>query len=519
MRRIKLGDFAYILKENSECYCSGVSDYRKRYRGVLSIPETIYYEGETYTVTEIYSESFRGAKIESISFPSSIKGIGNFCFTECDYLDNITIPSTIKCIGHSCFSGCSKLNTVKLENETITILPRAFTSTPYFQQMFSSCKDNGCVYLGSSLVNIGDNCETVITKPGTKAITIPTRRPLVVKDLYLTSTIEYLDISKFITIENIYVDSIESYFEIDIISNLRRLGVMRNLYVNNKLVTDLIVPDNLRSISRSHISGLSINTIKISEHLKRIDSQCFSGCKNLKSITLPGPTFIYSDILAESGIKRIMINQDCRFVSEALYSPLDIIIRLDGPIKTKNQLLFENINLAFKGGVVKPDIVLLLVDDSPKTIESVIEALSKSNLKNLVIHLPEEMLSANYSVLATKFYLDFRIPDHLLEEFSRVFPRSIKYSSLGYKGFSSDLEYFLDGNSTVIVPKLNKQEENQYKGIIKIPSTYKNVKLHPFAFSDCKELEELICSEDIIIGEDTFFNSGNVIITRIKNNG
>ena len=126
------------------------------------------------------------------------------------------------------------------------------------------------------------------------------------------------------------------------------------------------------------------------------------------------------------------------------------------------------------------------------------------------------MLSADYSALEAKFYSDFRIPDHLLDDFSKVFPRSIKYSSIGYKGFSNNLEYFLDGNNTVIIPKLNEQEENQYKGIIKIPSTYKNVKLHPFAFADCKELEELICSEDVIIEEDTFFNSGNVLVTRTK---
>ena len=126
------------------------------------------------------------------------------------------------------------------------------------------------------------------------------------------------------------------------------------------------------------------------------------------------------------------------------------------------------------------------------------------------------MLYADYSDLKAKFYLDFRVPDHLLMEFSKVFPRSIKYSSIGYKGFSDKLEYFLDGNNTIIIPRLNEQDENQYSGIIKIPSTFKNVKLHPFAFAYCKDLKELICKEDIIISGDTFLDSGNVKITRIK---
>ena len=517
MKKIKFGNFTYLLDRNDECYCTGVSDKRKRYRGILSIPESIYYDGKTYTVTEIYSDSFRGAKIESISFPSSIRGIGSFCFIDCDYLTDIVIPNTIKCIGYRSFSNCNNLKTVIL-NDTTKTFPNAFIDTPYYRNIFSNCKDDECVYLGSNLINIGDNCKTVITKPGTTGITIPARRPLTVENLILTNTIECIELSKFITVENIYVDSIESYFKINITADLMRPGVMRNLYVNNKLVENLIVPSEVRSISKSHISGLSINAINISSQLRRIDYNCFVGCKNLKSIALLGYTHFNSGTLSESGIKEVTINQNCRFSSETLYSSLDIIIRLDEPIKIENRFLFENINHSFNGGVVKPNIILLLIDDSPKTIESIIEALSKSrsDLKNLVIHLPDEMLSADYSALRAKFYLDFRVPDHLLSEFSKVFPGSIKYSSLGYKGFSDKLEYFLDGNNTIIVPRLNEQEENQYSGIIKIPSTFKNVKLHPFAFAYCNDLKELICKEDIIISEDTFLDSGNVLVTRIK---
>lgn len=515
MEKIKIGNFTYLLDGNNECYCTGVSDKRKRYRDILSIPESIYYDGKTYTVTEICSDSFRGAKIESISFPSSIRSIGNFCFIDCDYLTNVTIPNTIKCIGYRSFSSCNNLKTVIL-NDTTEILPNAFINTPYYRNIFSNCKDDECVYLGSNLINIGDNCKTVITKPGTTGITIPARRPLTVENLILIDTIKYIELSRFITVENLYVDSIESYFSINITEDLRRSGVMRNLYVNNKLVENLIVPSEVRSISKSYISGLSINAINISSQLRRIDYSCFVGCKNLKSITLPGSTYFNSGTLSESGINEIMINQNCRFSSETLFSSLDIIIRLDEPIKTENQLLFENINLSFKGGVVKPNIIPLLIDDSPKTIKSIIKALSKSDLRNLVIHLPNEMLSADYSALETKFYSDFRVPDRSLEEFSKIFPRSIKYSSISYKGFSDKLEYFLDDNNTIIIPKLNEQDENQYSGIIKIPSTFKNVKLYPFAFAYCKDLKELICGEDIIISEDTFLDSGNVLVTRIK---
>jgi hypothetical protein len=292
---------------------------------------------------------------------------------------------------------------------------------------------------------------------------------------------------------------------------------MVNLYVNNKLVKDLIVPDHIRCLSRSHISGLSINTIKINDQLRRVDYNCFTGCKNLKSLTLPGlsPTFFNSEVLSESGIKEIIINQNCRFTSETLKTNLDIIIKIDRPINVGNRLFFENINNAFRHGIVKPDIILVLLDDSKKMIDSIISAFGKSDLKNLVIHLPEEMLSADYSDIEGKFYIDFRVPSKLLDEFKKVLPRSVKYSCINYKG-CSDLEYYLDGDKTIIIPKLDENDENQYKGIIKIPNTLKNVELYPFAFANCKELDEVICSDDIKITENTFLNSEKVKITRIK---
>lgn len=516
MKEIKLGNFTYLLEDNKEeCCCTGISDKRKRYKDKLIIPDTICYREKIYTVTEICSESFRCAKIESISFPSSIKRIGNFCFIGCDYLNNVDIPDTIKSIGFHSFSNCCNLNTVKL-NDITDIYPKAFFNTPYYRNLFSNCKENECVYLGSSLINIGDNCETVITKPGTRSISIPCRNSIRIKKLILSNTVSYIELTKFIIVENIYVDSLESYFNIEILTELRRLGLMVNLYVNNKLVKDLIVPDHIRCLSRSHISGLSINTIKIGDQLKRIDYNCFIGCKNLKSLTLPGPTFSNSEILSESGIKEIIINQNCRFTSETLKTNLDIIIKIDRPINAGNILFFENINNAFRHGIVKPDIILILIDDSKKTIESIISAFSKSDLKNLVIHLPEEMLFADYSDIEGKFFTDFRVPSKLLEEFKKVLPRAVKYSCINYKGCSEGLEYYLDGNKTIIVPKLDSNEQNMYQGIIKIPNTLKNVELYPFAFANCIELKEVICNDDIKINKDTFLNSGNVKITRIK---
>ena len=53
------------------------------YQGVISIPETVIYEGTTYNVTGISSDAFAGATLQSLILPVTISSIDSTAFTNC----------------------------------------------------------------------------------------------------------------------------------------------------------------------------------------------------------------------------------------------------------------------------------------------------------------------------------------------------------------------------------------------------------------------------------------------------
>jgi predicted MarR family transcription regulator len=78
-----------------------------KYRGNISIPSSVSYEGKTYQVTAIGSSAFKTCySLNSVSIPSSVTSIGNSAFYYCSSLTSITIPGSVTSIGDDAFSGC-----------------------------------------------------------------------------------------------------------------------------------------------------------------------------------------------------------------------------------------------------------------------------------------------------------------------------------------------------------------------------------------------------------------------------
>ena len=55
-----------------------------------------------------------GSPFQELTVPSTIKTIGNRCFTNCVNIENVNIANSVTSIGKSCFKGCKKLKKVKL---------------------------------------------------------------------------------------------------------------------------------------------------------------------------------------------------------------------------------------------------------------------------------------------------------------------------------------------------------------------------------------------------------------------
>ena len=71
---------------------------------VMTIPETVTYEGDVYTITALGDRCFAGCdRMSGVHLPNSIKLFGNKCFAYCYQLDNFDMPTGLVAIGDSCF--------------------------------------------------------------------------------------------------------------------------------------------------------------------------------------------------------------------------------------------------------------------------------------------------------------------------------------------------------------------------------------------------------------------------------
>lgn len=69
------------------------SEYANEYTGTVNIPETVTYQGTTYSVTSIGERAFRACEgLVSISIPNSVTTVGSSIFYGCTSLTSITIP-------------------------------------------------------------------------------------------------------------------------------------------------------------------------------------------------------------------------------------------------------------------------------------------------------------------------------------------------------------------------------------------------------------------------------------------
>ena len=172
----------YYVYENTATVTKNGSD---SYTGSIVIPETITYNGETYSVTSIGDYAFYACSgltaltipnsvtsigrsaffgcsgLTALTIPNSVTSIGEYAFYYCPGLTSITIPNSVTSIGESAFSGCSGLTALTIPNSVTSIGEGAFFG----------CSGLTSITIPNSVTSIGEyafyNCS------GLTSITIP----------------------------------------------------------------------------------------------------------------------------------------------------------------------------------------------------------------------------------------------------------------------------------------------------------------------------------------------------------
>lgn len=139
----------YKLNYDETAEIVGYEDSQK----AITIPESIYYKGFTFKVTNIGNSAFKNCKnLISITIPSSVTTICGDTFSNCTNLTSVAIPDSVTSIEYGAFYNCENLTNVTIPNSVTDIGAHAFYSCDNLKNIY---------YKGSqeewNKINIRDN--------------------------------------------------------------------------------------------------------------------------------------------------------------------------------------------------------------------------------------------------------------------------------------------------------------------------------------------------------------------------
>lgn len=209
----------------------------------------------------IGGSAFQYCALTDIVIPESVINICAQAFYDCTSLKNVTIPSSVTSIGDSAFGYCTSLVNI--------VIPEGVTSIGSW--VFSDCKYLTSITIPDSVTSIGSyaffNCNSL-------------------KKVFIN------DLSAWCGISFTYHGYANPLF------------YDGALYLNNELVTELIIPEGVTEIKdRAFFGYSSLTYVSIPNSVTNIGSSAFEDCNNLRKIRFWGSaplieTDSFGDVIA-----------------------------------------------------------------------------------------------------------------------------------------------------------------------------------------------------------------------------
>ncbi|MBO5338283.1 MAG: leucine-rich repeat protein [Clostridia bacterium] len=281
--------------------------------------------------------------LESINIPNSITNIGEYAFYNCSNLKNVSIPSSLTSINEYTFYNCANLESISIHSAITRIENYAFGSCTNIKSVYiedlkawcnisfgswatplyygadlylnnniitsltfsddissiNACAFQGCtsitnVSIPSSIKEISDyafkSCTNLKSVSLSNGITSIGRGAFAecssITSISLPSTINTISDYAFdgcSGLSAVHITDLASWCAIKNESN--PLEYAHNLYLNDNLITELVIPDGVTTINTGAFSGcFNLTSVSIPSSITSINGDAFKDCTSIKAV-------------------------------------------------------------------------------------------------------------------------------------------------------------------------------------------------------------------------------------------
>lgn len=268
---VVINEIKYNLDANTQEAIVG--DNRKFYYEEAVIPESVEYNGITYSVTGIGREAFYlNSRVKTVKIPNSVKTIGYQAFAWCRDIESITIPNSVEKIDSLAFYSCDNLESIIIPDQVTEIAHCAFA---WCEALKEATLPNGI----KTIDGIFAGCTSL------RSITIPSS---------VTTITEY-SFNRCQSLTSIVipnsVTSIEEYV-------FRECTNLESVTIGNSVKTieeyafrdctslkNIKIPNSVTYISSWAFQGCtSLTDVFIGTSVERLDAEVFLGCNSMERI-------------------------------------------------------------------------------------------------------------------------------------------------------------------------------------------------------------------------------------------
>ena len=270
---VTIGNSVMTIEKETFAGCSGLTS--------ITIPNSVMTIG---------AEAFAGCSgLTSVTIPNSVESIGDEAFARCSGLTSVTIPNSVESIGDNAFYNCNSLTEISIPKNVKEIGKYMFANCLRLKSVIWDANITYNNYTESPFCN--SPIESIVITDNVKYIpeylccNIQTLKIITLgKNLTSIGEKAFYNCTGLTQVN--YTGDVASWCKVnftDINDNPNYYA--KNLYINGEKVTDVVIPNTIKTINPYTFYGCSeLSSLVLPKSVTSIGNYAFGECRKLYDI-------------------------------------------------------------------------------------------------------------------------------------------------------------------------------------------------------------------------------------------